>query len=305
MATNREQRDPEAAIGFLLEALPIDPSYYYAERMLGLHYLRLGRLAETQHYWEAVHQTDPLSSRSNRELLLVCKLRKKWDQVRALISKNLKTAGDPVYWNRKLTELQFLQYGNKQAFITQRKAALASQDDPLEEAKIALLARDFDYTYDSLPNVEGADRLELIDDESRGNSLDFGTWNLLQALIRFHRAELNLGPKESNAVGDNPETEVVSNEDPNSPHGWAARAIYHALENDRAGMEKAILEARKLNSLTYWKYNFAVESELRISVVYLILGDHDKAIETLEAASKMDSPSSSTENSTFGSSSTG
>ena len=40
----------------------------------------------------------------------------------------------------------------------------------------------------------------------------------------------------------------------------------------------------------YWKYLSQVFCEMHIAIAYLVLGDHDKAIETLEAASQMESP---------------
>ena len=54
--------------------------------------------------------------------------------------------------------------------------------------------------------------------------------------------------------------------------------------------EKLINELRKRASMDYHRYREQRKSEVVIGATYLVLGDHDKAIETLEVASKMDGP---------------
>ena len=48
--------------------------------------------------------------------------------------------------------------------------------------------------------------------------------------------------------------------------------------------------ARELISASDHKYVSQLASEFHFAICYLVLGDHDKAIEILEAASKLDSP---------------
>lgn len=43
-------------------------------------------------------------------------------------------------------------------------------------------------------------------------------------------------------------------------------------------------------SLVFWKYRPQARCEMLLAIALLVLVDHDKAIETLEAASKMDRP---------------
>jgi hypothetical protein len=55
-------------------------------------------------------------------------------------------------------------------------------------------------------------------------------------------------------------------------------------------MESLIPDIRNKTENVNRKFRFQVECELHIAIAYLVFGDHDKAIATLEAASKIPSP---------------
>ncbi|MDA0348788.1 MAG: hypothetical protein O3C20_15460 [Verrucomicrobia bacterium] len=55
-------------------------------------------------------------------------------------------------------------------------------------------------------------------------------------------------------------------------------------------MKKAISEVRAQTSSPKWHYRRGDLTEMHIAICYLVLGDNDKAIETLEVASKMSGP---------------
>ena len=55
-------------------------------------------------------------------------------------------------------------------------------------------------------------------------------------------------------------------------------------------MESIIQKIRSLTDAGNWKFRRQVDCEMKIAVAYLVLGEHDRAIETLEAATKMDGP---------------
>jgi hypothetical protein len=55
-------------------------------------------------------------------------------------------------------------------------------------------------------------------------------------------------------------------------------------------MNKAIEQARKVVLTARRSYRDHAKSEVQIAVSQLVLGDHDQALSTLEAASKLDSP---------------
>jgi tetratricopeptide (TPR) repeat protein len=74
------------------------------------------------------------------------------------------------------------------------------------------------------------------------------------------------------------------------PDFWSNLAICYALTGERDLMEKTISEVRAKTSSANWHYRRGDLTEMHIAICYLVLGDNDKAIETLEAASKMDGP---------------
>ena len=75
-----------------------------------------------------------------------------------------------------------------------------------------------------------------------------------------------------------------------SPVSWVNLAICYALQGNPQSMKSTITKVRELTGTEYWKYRRQVECEMHIAIAYLVLGEHEKAIETLEAASKMDGP---------------
>ena len=67
-------------------------------------------------------------------------------------------------------------------------------------------------------------------------------------------------------------------------------AIAQALLGERAQMETTLTNLRERIASPNWKYRREVPCEMGVAIAYIVLGDHDKAIETLEAASQMDGP---------------
>ena len=67
-------------------------------------------------------------------------------------------------------------------------------------------------------------------------------------------------------------------------------ALCYALEGNRQQMEATIQAVRKKTSTEYRRFRWKAKSELHIAICYLILGDQDKALSTLEAASQLEGP---------------
>ena len=301
-----ERRDAETAISYQLEALAIDPSYYYAKRMLGIGYLKLGRLAEAHHFWDAVHKFDPMSHRSSRELLLVYELRGMWDEAKVLVRTKLAENRNLRFWKSGLAQLEYLQKGELEEFISARQDLIDTPDDSFELAKTALMSRRFesalDYLntalasgrfesrFDFLSSVNDSISFELIEDYSWSNSLDFSSLNLLKALIYFVRGEKDIWLDETRIVKDDLNRSMKDASFISEPTRLSLLTICYALEDDYRRMESVIPKARELASREFNDYKFKVESEIHIAIAYLVLGEEDKALSTLEAASKMDGP---------------
>ena len=74
------------------------------------------------------------------------------------------------------------------------------------------------------------------------------------------------------------------------PYDLANLTICYALNQNREKVESTIPKIRALTEDVNWKFREQASCEMKIAVAYLVLGDHEEAIETLEAASKMDGP---------------
>ncbi|MDA0345857.1 MAG: tetratricopeptide repeat protein [Verrucomicrobia bacterium] len=99
-----------------------------------------------------------------------------------------------------------------------------------------------------------------------------------KALINY----LNSGDKTAFAA-------VLVDEEAQAKKAILERKFRSALEQ-RELMESTIAKVRERTSLENWKYKQQVQCEIQIAIAYLVLGDHDKAIDILEAASKMEGP---------------
>ena len=53
-------------------------------------------------------------------------------------------------------------------------------------------------------------------------------------------------------------------------------------------MDTAISKSRQLAKSSHHRYSHEINSEMKIAIAYLALGDNEKAIQTLEAASNLD-----------------
>ncbi len=66
--------------------------------------------------------------------------------------------------------------------------------------------------------------------------------------------------------------------------------LRQALKGERRPIGSLIARIREQTSTNNWKCARKQQCEMHIAIAYLVLGDHDKAIETLEAASEMEGP---------------
>ena len=66
--------------------------------------------------------------------------------------------------------------------------------------------------------------------------------------------------------------------------------ICYALSGETDLITATVDRVREQTRLEYWKYDYQLICEIQIAICYLILGDHDQALSTLEAASKLDGP---------------
>lgn len=288
MFATYEHNDLETAIEALLETLELDPGFYTALRSLGRRCLRLGRLAEAQRYMEEVFRIAPSAGDTNYYLFLIYKRRGDWEKARNLIHHNLENGteegGD---WRFNQAIIDYTQTGDKKAFVSAINLAtgLEGTDAQMMHIRKALFSRDYNKA------------LQLIDEKKTdGHFYQFfrqefslAPLNLLSALIRFELDErdhwLKAAEKAKNYL------ELVIKSDPNAdPNYFSNLAVCYALGGQHKAMESLIQQVRKRTQQTTWQYEFKAHCELHFAITYLVLGDHDKAIEILEAANEMDGP---------------
>ena len=286
----RENQDIEAAIDYQLQALAIDPNIHLGHTLLGNRYREIGQLAEAQHHREAALRVDPLIPHNNYSLAETYICRRMWDEAIALIEKNEASSNNEV-WSWRLARARYLQTGDRNAYIKAIELQPGYLDNSIAQFRRSLYARDYPNAILHLSDLE----LEGWVDESKSVSPDrvFNNWRvsehlqLLAALLHFVQGD------NDNWLTEAENARLYFEERRKNPRGspdnWSRLSICYALEADTDRMKSMIALAREKALHPYYKYSRQAQVEIHIAICYLVLGDHDKAIETLEAASKMDS----------------
>jgi TolB-like protein len=274
-------QDGEEKINLLLKTLAMDPGFTLAKRPLGREYFLLGRLVEAQQLFEEYNRSEPFDEIVEQLLIRVYEERGLWEQARDLSTKRYKRTGD----RRMLIEMEYLSSGDKRAFIESMEGLPGFLDDAYGKVWSSLQKR----------NLEQARMLFEIWDNlgfrffSSGYDLRFEPVNLMIGLIHFE-----LGAKEDSMLAAQKAKDFLINSlagtEYDAADEWASLAICYALLGDSEEMNKAIEQARKVVLTARRSYRDHAKSEVQIAVSQLVLGDHDQALSTLEAASKLDSP---------------
>lgn len=274
-----EEKDREASIQYLLDALAADPGFDYAQWQLSTRYSRSGKLAEAQFHAEAGLRADPLSFKRNRSLAGIYPLQKRWDQARALIRKILERTDRADYWQRSLARIDYWQSGNRQAYLDALKTIPGFQENENRKAEHALLSRDYPA---ALRHLEAGGEL--------GGTRILAS-SLSGELLKFDRDKADnesrsLAKARAEQIQQQLSTQPLSA----TPSLFARLIIHQALAGQREPMESAIAKGRALVKQAYWAYQAQAALEASIAIAYLVLGENDRAIEILEAASEMEAP---------------
>ena len=277
-------RNTDEANRLLLKALSIDPSFYLCQWNLSTNHRRLGQLVESQFHVEAVLRLDPLHEAYKRRIYEIYRERRLWDEALSEIQKNLDTTPSSDYWKRQLVEIKFLQYGDRQILIEEMSVLPSSQEDQDEVLKLALLSADYAEALKILKGLDSNVSLVFF-----GGSIPIKYTDQISALIWFARDNLDqcrINAEKSRAYWMG----ITENALNPGPRQISQLAISHALLGDEAAVEAIIPEIRKLTAEPFSKYHYQAQCEMYIAICYLVLGDHDKALSTLEAACKLEGP---------------
>jgi tetratricopeptide (TPR) repeat protein len=187
-------------------------------------------------------------------------------------------------WIRLLAESRYLETGDQKAFVNDLQSSPHFRENTMDQFRFALLDRDYTNATTHLADLDQEWGLKFFE-----GYIHFRIWHprLLQALIFFEQDEEDKAMVEVENVKTYYE-ETTGGNSILRPYHWSELSICYALEGKADRMELAKVKAREITDLPYYKYRNQARNEVRIAIAYLVLDDHDKAIETLEAASKMD-----------------
>jgi tetratricopeptide (TPR) repeat protein len=287
-----EEDNHEASIEYLLKALTIDPVFYPAKHTLALRYRQIGRLADSQYHLEAIVRADPLNGGSISGLFQTYTKRKMWDKARELIQLRLKqTDGDQI-WQLRLANTNYLQSGDKEAYITEMEGIPEFIEDPKGKPWKALMQRDYETALQYIDGIDTGENLRTnrFQMNMRNSSLYLRPLSLLAAVIWFELGDEDKMRLEAKKAREY--LEWVIGEDPGASRDylWNLMVCY-ALEGNRKKMESTnatVGESFAESSIANYKhqsYHYTYRA-----MAYLILGDQDMALEDLEKASQLKGP---------------
>jgi len=281
MAQSFFENDIEGKAQLLLKALSLDPNFNEAKRILGIEYRRFGRFAEAQHYLEELARIDPLNEKSMWYLANVYRERRMLDQAMEIIERALERNKDEssgnINWRFDQVEVSYLQSGDRQSYLDGLKALPNFQENPGLVAWHAIVSRDYPVAREALSSGFG-----------RVGNLSRTIVRTLLEFISSEEPSEDLARITKEGMSRLQES-LESNQDAESDQ-FSEMAIYLALLGNREEVEASVSKTRELTRLDPFDKKNLVQTEFRIAIAYLVLGDNDKAIETLEAASQVDGP---------------
>lgn len=276
-----EHRDLESSINYLHDALKIDPNFQIAHSRLTQRYFYWGRLSESVHHGEISIRADPYDETSN--YFLYSSLQKLGEFERAeSILRNLNDRLSGYQFGIAINA--FFRTGDANRFI-----------EKLDVSNLGLginRARRVNISIESaLSLIESSSEMRAYSMFGSGAQPKFFRIIPLQfivALIHFERNEPNHWMLEAekaaayltSMIEDNPKADPII---------WSMLSICHALQNDREEMLRTLEKARELCRDPFWEFMQKQNCEFHIAIPYLVLGETEKTLETLEEASQLKS----------------
>ena len=230
-----------------------------------------------QLHYEAVLRIEPNYGVAIAQLTSVYRQRRMW-------GKALESRLNPYV----IAQIKYLQDGDKASFIE----ALPS------DVEVTVINRGNGGAARALISRDLKAALQLFEDTPLGTgvsliggleSFNFEPIPLLRALLWFeldNKEQWSAATDEARLL-----LERLLKDYPEGDPGYGSNlAICYALQGEQEPIDALVAKVRQKTSTPNWSPTRQQHCEMHISIAYLILGDHDKAIETLEAANKMDGP---------------
>jgi TolB-like protein len=286
----REDHDLRKAIVYLHEALEIEPNFSLAHMRLGQRYYQLGRLTEVQYHLETALKTDPFERIANFYLHDLYVVRGEWSRARELNLKKIELGDDAgFFWRWNLITDEYLESGNKQNFLSAIETNEAFNEMPTVQLTQSLLLGDLGKALQRIQSLGSESRFSFFNFNSAIFYFGIEPLDLLSALITFEQEDRKQVAIEVQKAEIHIK-EIIDKNPMAFPTYWSSLIICYALSGETDLIPATVDRVREQTRLEYWKYDYQLICEIQIAICYLILGDHDQALSTLEAASKLDGP---------------
>ena len=290
MFSRQKDYNFQESIDHLLKALAINPGFFPAQRQLASRYAQIGRLAEAQLHFEAVLRLEPNYGSAVYQLTTVYIRRKMWEKAIEHLQSYSDTMPGPGQRHSK-AQLQYFQEGDKRVLL-QDQFSLEEMParGPLRmwDAKHAVISRDLQA---ALKHVEATELgYEFVLLGSIGETpFQFAPFPLLRTLLWFELEDEQQWIVAAEEACSHLER-LLKDYPEGDPRYRSNLVICHALQGEREPIDALVTNLREQTRTPNWQYARQQQCEMHIAIAYLILGDQEKAIETLEAANKIDGP---------------
>lgn len=295
--------DYEASIRFLLQARKEGSKDTAIPLMAKYH--QIGRVEESELFLEQAFTEDPDDPRLNWLMLNMFERDGDWDRADALVQHNLAaTRGDQsrwtdtksgthVYWQYRAARLTYFQTKDLTRWIRDNQEIVGFSESGAGKLWIALVRRNLSEALEVLEKGFPGDSHPFKLTVLMGNSRDRPGFNtepasLLKSLIWFEKGNQAKWQSEAR-VAKAAIQEAIDTEKEPDPNNLSLLALCLALEGNRESFESQLPDIRLLNQELRLQYRRQAECELKIACGYLVLGDHDTAIDILETAKEMHS----------------
>jgi TolB-like protein len=269
----------EERISHLLNGLAVDPSLQNAHFLLASRYRRIGRLAEAQHHAESAYRIEPLNIKNIRQLESIYRGRGRWEKAlpvaRRVLELNLAEEKNLSSWQERVAYNEYMLSGDRQSYLGAMQALPDFEEQPRFMDWHGIVSRKDPSAFDDLLSLKLPESSLLTGFEARNLLLHEGSGMEQQA--EAYRGAL----------------EYLDKYIKRNPDGYefyfGARIILEALFGNRSEMETAATQARESFTASFNANPLGrVKMEIKIAMAYLVLGDEEKAIETLEAANQIE-----------------
>ncbi len=286
--------DLHLAITLTEESRTFDPNPVGHD--LPSRYMEAGRFEDALPLIEEAYRKDPYSIGTIGRLLQCYQSLGMWEEGRQVLDRTHAHSREFHEWfplNRP--SLDYLESGDKEAYAKGLESFAAETDFEDEANAIifrsvaALVSRDFEKGQKMLEEFEWSD-VRLLALSSSGWKYCFSLEPLDLARALLWRELGDRGKSLAAAEKAKQYLEPIAKDPKADPSELYNLAICYALLDERESMDRVIEEVRERIESPNWAYRRGVLTEMHIAVAYIVLGENEQAIETLEKASKMEGP---------------